>query len=50
MQDTFQLSLNPVLKPAHCLLCGCVISPHMHTALSPLTGDLLKSEIREFVA
>lgn len=39
-----------VLKPAHGKLSGCVSSPCLQTALSPPTGALLKSEIREFVA
>lgn len=32
------------------LLRQVVVSPHLQTGLSPLTAELLKSEIREFVA
>lgn len=39
-----------MLKPVYGLHHGCVVSPHLQSALSPLTGELLKSEIREFVA
>lgn len=39
-----------MMKPAYCKISASVVKQHGPTALSPLTGALLKSEIREFVA